>query len=60
MAAQEKSYQKQQTFKDPRTIELLMSFIGLVKAHMLPPKEVFELSEINQVLGIGLTWCGKC
>lgn len=47
MAAQEKAYQKQQTFKDPRTIELLMSFIGLVKAHMLPPKEVFELSEIN-------------
>ncbi|MEC6798599.1 ATP-dependent helicase [Photobacterium sp. S4TG1] len=48
MAAQEKSYQKQQTFKDPRTIELLMSFIGLVKAHMLPPKEVFDLSEINR------------
>ncbi|OBU27560.1 ATP-dependent helicase [Photobacterium kishitanii] len=47
MASQEKSYQKQQTFKDPRTIELLISFIGLVKAHMLPPKEVFELSEIN-------------
>ncbi|MCG3864282.1 MULTISPECIES: ATP-dependent helicase [unclassified Photobacterium] len=47
MAAQEKSYQKQQTFKDPRTIELLMSFIGLVKAHMLPPKEVFELSDIS-------------
>ncbi|OBU15980.1 DNA helicase UvrD [Photobacterium aquimaris] len=47
MAAQEKSYQKQQQFKDPRTIELLMSFIGLVKAHMLPPKEVFELSEIS-------------
>ena len=48
MAAQEKSYQKQQTFKDPRTIELLMSFIGLVKAHMLPPKEVFDISEINR------------
>ncbi|WP_305829668.1 UvrD-helicase domain-containing protein [Photobacterium leiognathi] len=46
MAANEKSYQKQQTFKDPRTIELLMSFIGLVKAHMLPPKE-FELSDIS-------------
>ncbi|WP_318493114.1 ATP-dependent helicase [Photobacterium leiognathi] len=47
MAENEKSYQKQQTFKDPRTIELLMSFIGLVKAHMLPPKEVFELSDIS-------------
>ncbi|BAX53382.1 ATP-dependent DNA helicase PcrA [Photobacterium damselae subsp. piscicida] len=47
MGAQEKSYQKQQTYKDPKTIELLMNFIGLVKAYMLPPKEVFDLSDIS-------------
>lgn len=48
VAAGEKSYQRQQLIKDPKTIELLMSFIGLVKAYMLPPKEVFEMSDINR------------
>ncbi|GAL06700.1 hypothetical protein JCM19237_2797 [Photobacterium aphoticum] len=28
----EKTYQRQQMIKDPKTIELLLSFIGLVKA----------------------------
>ncbi|MGF1787266.1 ATP-dependent helicase [Photobacterium swingsii] len=47
IAQQEKSYQRQQLIKDPKTIELLMNFIGLVKAYLLPPKEVFDLTDIN-------------
>ena len=34
--------------KDPKTIELLLSFIGLVKAYMLSPHEVFKIAEINR------------
>ncbi|PSW05981.1 ATP-dependent helicase [Photobacterium lipolyticum] len=48
LAGHEKAYQRQQMIKDPKSIELLMSFIGLVKAHMVPPKDVFELSDINR------------
>ncbi|MGF1736343.1 ATP-dependent helicase [Photobacterium satsumensis] len=44
----EKTYQRQQVIKDPKTIELLLSFIGLVKAYMLSPHEVFKLAEINR------------
>ncbi|WP_036821329.1 ATP-dependent helicase, partial [Photobacterium sanctipauli] len=48
IAGLEKTYQRQQTIKDPKTIELLLSFIGLVKAYMLSPYEVFKLAEINR------------
>ncbi|MGF1729979.1 ATP-dependent helicase [Photobacterium kasasachensis] len=48
VAGQEKSFQRQQMVKDPKTIELLLSFIGLVKAYMLPPREVFRMSEISR------------
>ncbi|WEM43583.1 ATP-dependent helicase [Photobacterium sp. DA100] len=44
----EKTYQRQQMIKDPKTIELLLSFIGLVKAYMLSPHEVFKIAEINR------------
>ncbi|MGF1685402.1 ATP-dependent helicase [Photobacterium japonica] len=44
----EKTYQRQQMIKDPKTIELLLSFIGLVKAYMLSPHEVFKLADINR------------
>ncbi|MGF1724024.1 ATP-dependent helicase [Photobacterium nomapromontoriensis] len=47
-AGLEKTYQRQQMIKDPKTIELLLSFIGLVKAYMLSPMEVFKLAEINR------------
>ena len=48
VAGQEKSFQRQQMIKDPKTIELLLSFAGLVKAYMLPPREVFQMSEISR------------
>ncbi|UXI00106.1 ATP-dependent helicase [Photobacterium sp. TY1-4] len=48
IAAGEQNYQRQQMIKDPKTIELLLSFIGLVKAYMLPPREVFQLAEISR------------
>ncbi len=48
VAGQEKSFQRQQMIKDPKTIELLLSFIGLVKAYMLPSREVFRMSEISR------------
>ncbi|WP_299020160.1 ATP-dependent helicase [uncultured Photobacterium sp.] len=48
IAGKEKTYQRQQMIKDPKTIELLLSFIGLVKAYMLPPREVFSMSEISR------------
>lgn len=48
LAGLEKTYQRQQVIKDPKTIELLLSFIGLVKAYMLSPYEVFKLAEINR------------
>ncbi|MGF1683643.1 ATP-dependent helicase [Photobacterium minamisatsumaniensis] len=48
IAGLEKTYQRQQVIKDPKTIELLLSFIGLVKAYMLSPYEVFKLAEINR------------
>lgn len=48
IAGQEKTYQRQQMIKDPKTIELLLSFIGLAKAYMLSPREVFSMSEISR------------
>ncbi|MCW8329762.1 ATP-dependent helicase [Photobacterium sp. SDRW27] len=48
VAGREKGYQRQQMIKDPKTIELLLSFVGLVKAYMLPPREVFQMSEISR------------
>ena len=48
IAGKENNYQRQQMIKDPKTIELLLSFIGLVKAYMLPPGEVFRMSEISR------------
>ncbi|OAN17651.1 DNA helicase UvrD [Photobacterium jeanii] len=48
IAGGEKSYQRQQLIKDPKTIELVMNFIGLVKAYMLPANEVFALTDISE------------
>ncbi|WP_371826073.1 ATP-dependent helicase [Photobacterium sp. GJ3] len=47
MAGKESAYTKQQVYKDPKTLELLLSFVGLVKAHMLPPGEVFSMAGIS-------------
>ncbi|WP_371929327.1 ATP-dependent helicase [Photobacterium sp. CCB-ST2H9] len=47
MAGKETAYSKQQQLKEPKTLELLLSFVGLVKAHMLPPAEVFAMAGIN-------------
>ncbi|KLV08815.1 helicase UvrD [Photobacterium aquae] len=47
-SGKETTYTRQQMIKDPKTIELLLSFIGLVKAYMLPPYEVFKLADINR------------
>ncbi|MDO6580229.1 ATP-dependent helicase [Photobacterium sp. 2_MG-2023] len=47
MAGKETTYSKQQHLKEPKTLELLLSFVGLVKAHMLPPHEVFAMAGIN-------------
>lgn len=54
VAGQEKSFQRQQMIKDPKTIELLLSFIGLVKAYMLPSREVFRMSEISVIICLSL------
>ncbi|KDM93435.1 ATP-dependent helicase [Photobacterium galatheae] len=47
MAGKETAFSKQQQLKEPKTLELLLSFVGLVKAHMLPPAEIFAMAGIN-------------
>ena len=39
---------ERQIYKEPKTLELLVNFVGLVKAYLLEPKEVFDISEISK------------
>ncbi|CAM3505136.1 ATP-dependent helicase [Paraphotobacterium marinum] len=43
-----KDIAERQIYKEPKTLELLVNFVGLVKAYLLEPKEVFDISEISK------------